>query len=174
MKDKSKGKSVKASKTRSRDTRQLKKDAASIFDIKYEIGVLIIEEIDGASIIERHKELFAQAYTIAAREPNGDISELERILDRLDAGEQLADAVEMRETGQPKTTGGKISDLSKKERNQLEQAVLAQEKSKIEKTSARTIKQAILNVINEHPILIYNISAALERTQQKGGATNGK
>jgi len=101
-------KSVKASKTRSRETRQLKKDAASIFDIitsdkipqdiRYEVGCLVTEEIDPANIVERHKELFVQCYVAAAREPNADISELERILNRLDAGEQLADVVVMTET----------------------------------------------------------------------------
>lgn len=138
-------------------------------NIKYEIGVLIIAEIDGANIIERHKESFAQAYSFAGREPNGDISELERILNRLDAGEQLADAMVMRETGQPQTTGGKLGELSQKERARLEQAALAQERGKIEKADARTIKQAVLNAIHEHPILICNVSAALERIQQKGG-----
>jgi hypothetical protein len=116
--NKSKGKSVKASgkkhtskRARSRTPAQLKKDAARILDImnsaevsshiRYEIGVLIIEEIDGANIIEQHKELFVQAYAFAARQPDGDISELERILTGLDAGEQLADAVVMREARQP-------------------------------------------------------------------------
>jgi hypothetical protein len=90
------------SKKRPRTPAQLNKDAARLFDIMHsaEVSDDIRYEI-GCIIIEQHKELFVQAYTFAARQPDGDISELERILTGLDAGEQLADAVVMREARQP-------------------------------------------------------------------------
>jgi hypothetical protein len=110
--NKPKKKSVKASKsnrTCSRTPAQLKKDAARILDImnsaevsneiKYEIGCLIVEHVDAANLVERHAELFAECYVIRAKDSGDERAqrELERILDRLDAGEQLADVVVMTE-----------------------------------------------------------------------------
>jgi hypothetical protein len=174
----------KKSKKRSRTPAQLKKDAARIFDImqstevsdqiKYEIGCIIIEEIDGASIIEQHKELFAQAYAFAAREPNGDISELERILTGLDAGEQLADAVVMREARQPQiarpTSVG--PDIAK-----MLSAVLKH--PKLPHELHESIFEALVDLQNEAGARAITesetgIRATLERYEQKGGATDGK
>jgi hypothetical protein len=66
------------------------------------------------------------------------------------------------------TPSHNLSDLSKKELKQLEQAVLEQETKKIENTDAHTIKQAVLNLLC--PLFICKVSTELERMAQEGGA----
>jgi hypothetical protein len=59
----------------------------------------------------------------------------------------------------------KLFDLSKKQYRQFEQMVLAQESEKIKNTPAKQIKQAVLNILDRFPMLIYNVSAELEKMQ---------
>lgn len=58
-----------------------------------------------------------------------------------------------------------LSDLSKKEYRRLEQMVLARESQRIQDTPADTIKQAVVNILDHFPMLIWNVVAEIDRMQ---------